>query len=68
MGFDFIPLAVETFGGWTELAESTLSHLATKLADKTDQPKNSCKLHLFQLLAVKLQRSNASMWLRRGRD
>ncbi|MCP4985325.1 MAG: hypothetical protein GY928_04410 [Colwellia sp.] len=48
------------------MATSTLSRLAGKLAAQTGQIKNSCEQHLFQLLAIKLQRSNASMWLRRG--
>ena len=63
-GIDFMPLVLESFGGWGEEAIATLKKIAVYLptVDPTTKPSR----HLFQRLAITLQRGNASLWLRRS--
>ncbi len=49
----------------TQLAETTLNRLVIRMAAQSGR-KIESKTQLFQHLAVKLQRGNAAMWLRRG--
>jgi hypothetical protein len=66
VGIRFLPLAVETFGGWGADALRFFQTVAGRVADRTGQPRNSCFASLFQELAVRLQRGNAHMLLRRA--
>ena len=63
-GIDFFPLGVETLGGWSETAVEQLGALASFL------PRGDGSLptarHLFQRLAVTLQRGNAALWAKRA--
>jgi hypothetical protein len=66
VGIRFLPLAVKTFGGWGADALRFFHTVAGRVADRTGQPTNSCSYSLFQELAVRLQRGNAHMLLRRA--
>ena len=66
-GVSFVPMVVETLGGWDEEAVP-YNHCYQSLAGST--PGNSTirlyTRHLFQNLAVCLWRGNASMWISRA--
>jgi hypothetical protein len=66
LGILFLPLAVETFGGWGADALHFFPTVAGRIADRISQPRNSCSASLFQELPVRLQRGNAHMLLRRA--
>ena len=61
----FIPLAVETFGGWHRTAAAELKRIASRLARQTNAYESLVISHFFQKLSVNLQRTNASLLLSR---
>ena len=61
----FIPLAVETLGGWHQEAADQLTRIARTLARQTVAPESVTIKHFFQKLAIMLQRANATMILSR---
>ena len=68
MGFDLIPLVMETLGGWGPMAVAALDTIARRLADMKGRNRSEEKLHLYQRLGVTLWRANSNMWLKRLRD
>ena len=62
-GIQFIPLPVETLGGWSSAAALTLSDIGRRQAARLDYPASVSIHHLFQRLSVCLWRGNASMFL-----
>ena len=65
----FIPLPVETYGGWHSEAEKQIERIGRELARSnsgTDQ-KTSTN-HLFQRLSLTLQKGNAALILSRSTD
>ena len=65
-GVSFIPLAVETLGGWSPTAFQTLKSIGWLQAQQLGLcPKDNC-FHLFQRLPVNQWRSNANMWISHG--
>ena len=60
-GIVFIPLALETFGGWHEAAEQELRKLGSALARQTGQEDAVATSHLFQKLSVLLMKGNAAL-------
>ena len=65
----FIPLPVETFGGWHPLAERQISRLSRELArSPANASQESASKHLFQRLALSIQRGNAALILSRSTD
>jgi hypothetical protein len=66
VGIRFLPLAAEASGGWGADAMRFFQTVAGRVAERTGQPSNRCSACLFQELAVRLQRGNAHMLLRRA--
>lgn len=58
VGVEFVPLAVETLGGWEADAILHLRAIARHMGRRSD-----AKRHLFQRLAVRLQRAGAGTGL-----
>jgi hypothetical protein len=65
-GIRFLPLAVETFGGFGPAATRFLHALASRVADRSGNARAHCRAALFQELSVCLQRGNAHMLVRRS--
>ncbi|MCP5014439.1 MAG: hypothetical protein GY938_04055 [Ketobacter sp.] len=65
---DFIPLAIESFGGWGTLAIDAINTMSRRIADLKGLDRNDTRLQIYQRLSVMLQRMNASMWLDRKYD
>uniref|UniRef100_A0A1X7UQ21 Uncharacterized protein n=1 Tax=Amphimedon queenslandica TaxID=400682 RepID=A0A1X7UQ21_AMPQE len=65
VGVEFVPLLVETLGGWSEDAISLIREVGQLQAHQLGQLPSSITGHLFQRLAVSLWRGNASMWASR---
>ena len=66
-GVEFIPLMVETLGGWSSEAILNLKKIGQSLGQRTSPtfPTETVK-HLFGRLAMALWRSNVTLWLRRS--
>ena len=61
-GISFVPLVVETLGGWCEEATLTIGRL---LGQRFGISPAESTRHLFQRLSVCLWRGNANCWLDR---
>ena len=61
----FIPLPVETTGGWEEDAAAVIKRLGQALARTTCQQEAEAVRHLFGKLSILLMKTNASMILNR---
>jgi hypothetical protein len=55
----FVPLAQETFGGWSGMASHQISLIAARQADRTGSPRGLSRNALFRALSVATQRSIA---------
>jgi hypothetical protein len=55
----FIPLAQETFGGWSGVASHQIFLIADRQADRTGAPCSLCRNALLRALSVATQRSIA---------
>ena len=65
----FILLPVETFGGWHPLAERQIARLGRELArSPANASQDSTSKHLFQRLALSIQKGNAALILSRSTD
>jgi hypothetical protein len=64
-GIAFIPLAVESIGGWSKEATMNISRLAQLQGLRLGLNPNDTISHLFQRLSVGLWRCNATMWASR---
>ena len=64
-GMVFIPLVVETLGGWEEQADVQIKRLGAALARQTGQEESDKIRHVFQSLAVRLAKGNAALFLNR---
>ena len=65
----FIPLPVETFGGWHPVAVRHISRLGRELArSPANSSQESASKHLFQRLALSIQKGNAALILSRSTD
>ena len=65
VGVSFLPLMVESLGGWSELAYKTISNIGRHLGQRLGVPPSDSIQHLFQKCSVALWRGNASLWLHR---
>ena len=65
VGVVFIPLVVESLGGWSEEAVHNISMIGRLLGLRTGAPLSVSTRHLFQRLAISLWRGNATMWSQR---
>ena len=64
-GMVFIPLPVETLGGWHEAAIVQIKKMRKALANTNGQEENEAVRHLFQRLAVLLVKGNAALFINR---
>ena len=64
-GLSFIPLPVETLGGWHKRAVDQLRKLAKAQARTTGKEEDESIRHLFQRLGVLLVKGNAALILNR---
>ena len=62
VGVSFIPLVVETLGGWSDRAADNIKSIGRQLGQRTGAPPAETTTHLFQRLAIALWRGNATMW------
>jgi hypothetical protein len=65
VGVSFVPLLVESLGGWSDLAAKTLSSIGRLLGQRLGIPPLETTHHLFQRCAISLWRGNATLWLHR---
>ena len=64
VGVAFIPLVVESLGGWSGDASKTISNIGRLQGQRLGIPPADLTCHLFQRLAISLWRGNATMWVR----
>ena len=60
-GIVFLPLAVESLGGWHKAAIAEVKKLGSSLARHTGEEESTTVLHLFQQLSIALMKGNASL-------
>ena len=60
-GIAFLPLLVESFGGWHTAAEREVKKLGAALARHTGQEEGQATGHLWGRLGILLQRGNAAL-------
>ena len=60
-GIDFIPLPVETWGGWYSEAYKVIKQLSNQLARHLGNDETTPPRHTFQRLGVLLQRGNVAL-------
>ena len=64
-GVAFIPLAVESLGGWHPTAVAELNKLASALSRHTGQDGAEASRFLFGKLSIQLMRGNAALFVNR---
>ena len=67
-GIAFLPLVVETFGGWDSDAIKCLKNLARQSARRWGKNNSEEIKFFFQRLSVSLQRGNAALLIERDVD
>ena len=65
VGVTFIPLIVESLGGWSPRAVDVIKNIGRLQGQRLGTPPADSTTHLFQRLAICLWRGNASLWVRR---
>ena len=60
-GFVFLPLVVESLGGWHKVAEREVKKLAAAKARQGGQEEEEAVKHTFTRLSILLMRSNAAI-------
>ena len=60
-GVHFVPLVVETLGGWDSDAVHHLQAIAKQTSSRSSLGASSVISHFFQRLSVLLQRANAGL-------
>ena len=60
-GIVFLPLAVESLGGWHKAAIAEIKKLGSALALHTGEDESITVSHLFQQLSIALIKGNASL-------
>ena len=61
----FLPLPVETLGGWQAQTVAQVKRLGSALARQTGQDESEAIRHLAQRLAVLLAKGNAALLINR---
>ena len=64
VGVSFIPLVVESLGGWSDQAADTIRCFGRLLGQRLGTDIADTTTHLFQRLSIRLWRENAIMWVR----
>ena len=62
VGVDFVPLAVESLGGWSTEANYTINRIGRLVGQRTGSSPAETTRHLFQRLSICLWKGNATMW------
>ena len=62
---DFVPLSVESLGGWTPTAIKLITKLATQKASRNNHDIKRTIAQEFKVLNILLMRGNASLLLNR---
>ena len=65
VGVSFVPLVVESLGGWSQEASHTISSIGRLQGQRLGIPPSETTRHLFQRLAISLWKGNATLWIRR---
>ena len=60
-GIAFLPMVVETFGGWHPDAKREVKKLGAALARHTGQDETEATSHLWSRMSILLQRGNAAI-------
>ena len=60
-GVTFLPIVVESFGGWHEAAVREVERLGAALARQSGQEEEEAVRHLWGKLGMLLQRGNAAI-------
>lgn len=58
-GVSFIPLVVESLGGWSDEAAHNITRIGRLLGQRSGSPPAETTSHLFQRLSISLWRGNA---------
>ena len=64
-GIVFLPLPVETLGGWHETAVQQIRKLAAALSRQTGEEESVATSHLYQKLSIHLMKGNSALLLNR---
>ena len=64
-GIVFVPLPVESLGGWHEAAVVQIKRIGRALARNTGKDEDEAVRHLFQRLGVLVARGNAALFINR---
>jgi hypothetical protein len=64
-GISFIPLIVESLGGWSSQASNFIQVVGKHQAQRLGLNPSDCIAHIFQRLSISLWKSNANMWATR---
>ena len=67
-GIAFLPLVVETFGGWDLEAVRALKDMARQSARRWGKNNSEEIKYFFQRLSISLQRGNAALLIERDSD
>ena len=65
-GVVFIPLVVESLGGWCKESASVIARIARLQGHRLNNDIPDSVHHLFQRLSISLWKSNATMWANRA--
>ena len=65
VGIVFIPMPVETMGGWHDASVNQIRKIGSSLARQTGQEDSMTISHLFQRLSILLVKGNAALLLNR---
>ena len=65
VGVTFVPLVVESLGGWSETAVHSIKSIGHQLGQRLGIPPADSTINLFQRLSICLWRGNAAMRIRR---
>ena len=63
VGVTFVPMVVETLGGWSEKAVHTIKQIGRLLGQCSGSSTADTIRHLFQRLSISLGGASANMWL-----
>ena len=64
-GIVFLPLPVETLGGWHDTAVQQIKKLAAALSRQTGEEESVTTSHLYQKLSIHLMKGNSALLLNR---
>ena len=65
VGVLFVPLVVESLGGWSDEAIHTIASIGRLQGQCLGIPPSESIRHLFQRLAISLWKGNATLWIHR---